>query len=119
VVTCAQALHHFDPPDAAALLRELARAAGRALVVSDLRRSWLAYLGARALAPVQRSAMSRHDGPLSALRAYTPAEARRLCAGAGLEGAVVRPDGAFRLLIVWRRLQPWAGLSRRSGSHML
>lgn len=102
VVTCAQALHHFDPPAAVALLRELARAA-HAVVIPDLRRSWLAYGGARALTITQRSAMSRHDGPLSVLRAYTVDEARRLCAEAGLHNAKVRRDGAFRLVIVWQR----------------
>src|SRR5215212_3285437 len=35
-VTCSLALHHFDPPAAAALLRELARIARRGLIVSDL-----------------------------------------------------------------------------------
>lgn len=102
IVTCAQALHHFEPPAAVALLRELARAA-RVVIVTDLRRSWLAYVGARVLALTQRSAMSRHDGPLSVLRAYTPGEVQELCAAAGLVGATVRHDGAFRLVLVWKR----------------
>jgi hypothetical protein len=34
--------------------------------------------------------MSRHDGPLSVLRAYTPEEVRALCAGAGLAGVRIR-----------------------------
>lgn len=102
IVTCAQALHHFDPPAAIALLRELARAA-QAVVITDLRRSSFAYHGARALTITQRSAMSRHDGPLSVLRAYTVDEARRLCVEAGLHNAEVRRDGVFRLVIVWRQ----------------
>jgi hypothetical protein len=37
--------------------------------------------------------MSRHDGPLSVLRAYTPGEIRGLCAGAGVRGVRVRRYG--------------------------
>ncbi len=102
VITCAQTLHHFDPPAAIELLRECA-ATARAIVFSDLRRSRATYWGARALAIVQRSPISRHDGPLSALRAYTLSEAKELCAAACLTGAVVRADGPCRLLILWRR----------------
>jgi len=103
IVICAQALHHFEPPEAAPLLRELARAARHAVVVCDLARSRRALWGARALALTQRSPVSRHDGPLSARRAYTVAEARALAGAAGLVGARVEADGPFRLRIVWRR----------------
>ena len=37
VATCNLALHHFDPPEAIQVLRELARV-GRAVIVNDLRR---------------------------------------------------------------------------------
>ena len=43
----------------------------------------LVWLATRVLA---RNRMSRHDGPLSVLRAYTPQEVRALCARAGLAG---------------------------------
>lgn len=93
VVTCAQALHHFDPPAAIALLRELARVARRGVVVSDLCRSWPAYIGAHLLGLVQRSSLSRHDGPLSVLRAYTPAEIRWLLDRANLRAHRVSVSG--------------------------
>jgi ubiquinone/menaquinone biosynthesis C-methylase UbiE len=99
IVTCAQTLHHLDPPAAAALLQELARVARFGVVVSDLRRSWGAYWGALLLRAVQRSPMSRHDGPLSVLRAYTLSEAQQVVQQAGVSGRVQR-DGPFRLTIV-------------------
>lgn len=98
IITCVQALHHFRPQDAVVLLRELARGARHAVVVSDLRRSWNAYWGARMVSVGLRSYLSRHDGPLSALRAYTPAEACQLIDMAGLN-AHVSSDGLFRLAI--------------------
>lgn len=102
VVMCAQTLHHFDPPEAVALLGELARVARFGVVVGDLRRSRLAYVGARLLACVQRSPMSRHDGPLSVLRAYTPSEVTDMAHRAGLH-AQVKTDGLLRLvLILWK-----------------
>jgi SAM-dependent methyltransferase len=99
-VTCALALHHFEPPAAVALLRELCRVARRGVIVNDLRRGRLAYAGAQLLARGPWHTMARHDGPLSVLRAYTPAEACALVAQAGISGALVQPKPLFRMLIV-------------------
>lgn len=96
------ALHHFDEEgDAAAVLRELARVSRRGVVVSDLRRTRLAFLGARLLAAtVWRShPITRHDGPLSVRRAFTVAELRGLAERAGLR-ARVHGHGPFRLALV-------------------
>ena len=102
VVTCSQLLHHFAEPEAARLLRELGRVARRAVVVSDLRRSWLAaggfWLASRALGfhPV-----TRHDGVLSVLRGFTAPEL-----GALVLGAVGRP-AAVRRRLGWRVVACW------------
>jgi len=98
-VTCSLALHHFDPPAAAALLRELARGARRGAIVNDLVRGRLPYWGARLLALGPWHAMARHDGPLSVLRAYTLREARALVAEAGLARARVEAGPLFRLIV--------------------
>ncbi|HEU5099838.1 MAG TPA: methyltransferase domain-containing protein [Roseiflexaceae bacterium] len=99
-VTCSLALHHFDPPAAVALLRELCRVARRGVVINDLRRGRLAYLGAQLLARGPWHAMARHDGPLSVLRAYTLDEARALVTQAGIGNARVVARPLFRMLIV-------------------
>jgi ubiquinone/menaquinone biosynthesis C-methylase UbiE len=88
IVICAQTLHHFGEGGARALLRECARVARLGVIISDLRRSYLAYWGARALALVTASPLSRHDGPLSVLRAYTPREVARLIEQADLPARV-------------------------------
>ncbi len=95
------ALHHLSPPDAVCTLRELARVSRRGFIVTDLVRSRAAYLGARALAAsVLRNALTRTDGPVSVLRAYTPEEARALAGRAGLDGVRVRGHPLFRLALV-------------------
>ena len=94
VVISALTLHHLEPGPAGACLAAMDRAARVGFVVNDLYRSRAAYalvwLATRLLA---RNRMSRHDGPLSVLRAYTPREMRGLCAGAGLRGVRVRRYG--------------------------
>jgi len=100
VALCSLALHHFAPPEAVALLGELARVS-RAIVAPDLERSALAYLGARALTLLWRSPLTRHDGPLSVRRAYTPTEARGLLRRAGLSGARVRRHFPCRMVLLY------------------
>ncbi len=99
-VTCSLALHHFDPPTAVTLLRELCRIARRGVIVNDLRRGRLAYAGARLLARGPWHTMARHDGPLSVLRAYTLEEARALLEQAGISAARVQAKPLFRMVIV-------------------
>lgn len=99
-VTCSLALHHFDADAAVALLRELRRVARHGVIVNDLRRSRAAYWGARLLALGPWHAMARHDGPLSVLRAYTPAELRALTERAGLAHALVEARWLFRVVVV-------------------
>ena len=71
-------------------------------VVNDLVRSrvahWVVWLITRF---ITRSAISRHDGPLSVKRSYTPEEVSGLCEQAGLEGVdVVHHWPYFRLCAV-------------------
>jgi len=78
-------LHHLEPAEAAALVREMARVARRGIVLNDLARGRLALVGAWVLLHViTRNPFTRHDGPLSVRRAYSLAEARELVTGAGL-----------------------------------
>ncbi|MEZ0239544.1 MAG: methyltransferase domain-containing protein [Chloroflexota bacterium] len=79
-------LHHLEPAEATALLREMARVASRGVVVNDLGRGWLPWLGAwLTLHLITRNRFTLHDGPLSVRRAYTLGEARQLMAEAGLQ----------------------------------
>ena len=78
-------IHHLDPTDAVAFLRELRRVARRGIVVNDLVRARRAWLGAWLLVhAIARSRYTRHDAPLSVRRAYTRNELIGLLAAAGL-----------------------------------
>lgn len=109
IVTCAFSLHHFAPSDVVTLLREMARVARRGVIVSDLRRSFGGYWGARLLALGTWNRLSRHDGPLSVLRAYTPEEARALAEAAGVQ-ARVGAEPVFRLTITAQTHELRAGI---------
>ncbi len=104
VVTCSLFLHHFDPPEAAAILREAARVARLGVVVGDLSRSRLAWtltwLTTRA---VSRAPIFHIDGPRSVQAAWRPGELRAIADQAGLGGAVIRHAFPFRLSLRWRK----------------
>jgi len=100
VVTCNLALHHFDPPAAVSLLTELRRVARYTPLVCDLRRSRTAYYATQAFATLlARNRLTKHDAPLSVLRAYAPGEALALARRAGWRTPRVRRDAFFRLLL--------------------
>ncbi|MGH2429229.1 MAG: methyltransferase domain-containing protein [Candidatus Limnocylindria bacterium] len=85
VAHCSLLLHHLDPDSATALLREMRRVATHGVVINDMRRGLLP-LAATALSvtALGRCRATRHDGVLSARRAYTPAELDSLLAAADL-----------------------------------
>jgi ubiquinone/menaquinone biosynthesis C-methylase UbiE len=98
----AMTLHHLEPSAGVQYLAEMDRAARVGFVVNDLVRSriahWVVWLITRF---ITRSAISRHDGPLSVKRSYTPREVSGLCEQAGLEGVdVVHHWPYFRLCAV-------------------
>lgn len=79
-------LHHLEPADVVGLLRELRRVARRGVVVNDLVRGRLAWLGALVLVrTVATGRYTRNDGPLSVRRAYTRDELASMVHEAGLE----------------------------------
>ena len=85
VVHASLVLHHRDPQDAVALLREMARVAARAVIVNDLDRGRHWLLMARVMARLlTRNAYTRNDAPLSVQRAYRPNEIVQMAARAGL-----------------------------------
>jgi ubiquinone/menaquinone biosynthesis C-methylase UbiE len=89
-------LHHLDPDDAVSFLRELRRVARDGVVVNDLVRGRLAWIGAWVLVhTIATSRFTRHDGPLSVRRAYSRSELVELLRAAGLE-PVATFDGFAR-----------------------
>jgi len=107
VVVSSLVLHHFDDGPATTLLRSLATAARRGVVISDLLRSRiglaLAVVGTTVLSS---SRVARVDGPLSVKAARTVAEYHRLCAEAGLRDAAIKRVWPERVLVSWMSGRP-------------
>ncbi len=75
IVLCSLVLHHFSEEDALRLLRQARELSRCYVLVSDLRRGFLASLGVYLLtAIVFREPMTRIDARLSAARAFSFAE---------------------------------------------
>jgi ubiquinone/menaquinone biosynthesis C-methylase UbiE len=103
VVTASLFLHHFEDEKLARLLRELARLARRAIVVSDLERAWVPHAFARAVFPlVFETKLSVHDGLVSIRRGFRASELREAFQAAGLP-VEIRRLFPYRLLAVAAR----------------
>jgi ubiquinone/menaquinone biosynthesis C-methylase UbiE len=102
IAICSQTLHHFESRDAITLLRELDRVARDRVIVSDIRRSWLAAAGIwLASYPLHFHPVSRHDGVVSVLRGFTPGELRQLVKKATNQIPVARRRLGFRTTASW------------------
>ena len=97
-------LHHLEPADAVALLRELRRVARTGVVVNDLVRGRLNWLGAWLLVhAIGTSRFTRHDGPLSVRRAYSHSELVALVAAAGMRPVATIPAFAGHRIAIAAR----------------
>ncbi len=88
-------VHHLAPDEVVRALREMRRVSRLGVVINDLRRGRLAFaMTAAAVLGLSRGRYTRHDGVLSARRAYTLDELDGLATEAGL-------------LPVWRTWPQW------------
>lgn len=102
IVMCSQVLHHFIAADASRLLREMDRVARVRVVVSDLRRSWIAAAGLWLVSfPLGFHAVSRHDGVVSVLRGFTREELSDTVNDAIARKPVVHQRRGFRITASW------------------
>ena len=97
-------LHHLPDDAACRFVAELSRVSRRAVIVNDLERHRINYLGARLLAATawRRDPYTRHDGPISVLRSFNSKELLRVGEDAGLEDVRVHRHFPFRLALVGR-----------------
>ncbi len=84
IVFCTLALHHFSEDNAVHLLQRCRDLSRKFVLVSDLRRGWLATIGVHLLtATMFREPMTKYDGRLSAARAFSFSEMNQLARRAG------------------------------------
>jgi ubiquinone/menaquinone biosynthesis C-methylase UbiE len=103
VIICSLAFHHFNVKQAERALGELARLARVGFIVNDVYRAGGALYMAWLLGHfTTTSRLTKHDGPASVLRAYTPAELRRLSARCSVAVRIYRHP-FWRVAVVGRR----------------
>ena len=103
VVLCSLSLHHFAPGEAIQVLREMDRLSRIGFILNDIRRCLAGFVAAWGASRVAtRNRLTRHDMPLSVLRAYTPDELRALLRQAGIDDASVTTHPLFRMAAVHR-----------------
>ena len=85
VVTCSLAFHHLSLGQAREAMSEMARLSRKGFIINDVYRSqgawYMAWVLSHATTP---SRLTRHDGPASVYRAFTPAEIWRLAKQVGV-----------------------------------
>ncbi len=102
VVMASQVLHHFPPELAVVFVRELSRVATKRVVISDLRRSLVAAAGLwLGSFPLGFHPVSRHDGVVSVMRGFLPAELAEIVQEATGQRPTVRRRLGFRLTTSW------------------
>jgi len=99
-VLCSKTTHHFTDAENIRLIQEMRRIARRGYIILDLQRSWVAYaliyLLTRLLA---RNRITRNDGPLSVLKAFTEPELAALAKNAGTSRFTISRE-PFWLLVL-------------------
>jgi SAM-dependent methyltransferase len=102
IVMCHTTLHHFSDVDAVRALREMARVAKSAVIVTDFVRSRAALFGAKALAWTvwRRHPVTRHDGPISVRGSFTRAELETYGKEVFGPAVIVRKHPIFRMSLV-------------------
>ena len=102
IVTTCQVMHHFTNASIPAFARELTRVARGRVIVSDLRRSWVAACGIWIASwPLGFNRITRHDGFVSILKGFEPAELREALHAATGSDVRVTARRAFRITASW------------------
>lgn len=102
LVLCSQVLHHFFEEDARRLVAELHRVARGAVLIADLRRSWIAAAGFWLVSiALQFHPVTRRDGMTSVLRGFTAGELEQLVRDATGVAPAMRRGPFWRLTATW------------------
>lgn len=102
-------LHHFETPQAAALLGGFARVARVAFLINDLRRHPIAYYTIKLLARLfTRNRLVRNDAPMSVLRGFVDRDIAEIAAAARMRLQIFR-HFPYRYILI-RSMPPAGGL---------
>jgi ubiquinone/menaquinone biosynthesis C-methylase UbiE len=95
--------HHLTDEEIPSVLKEMSRVARRGIVVIDLHRDPVAFVGYKVLCFVFRiSPLVRHDGSLSIRKGFRMAELEKLGRAGSLNGCVAEQISPGRVVLNWR-----------------
>lgn len=98
---CALAFHHLGFESSARLLTLMDALTTRGFVVSDLRRDLPTLWGVQiTMAALRAHPFTRHDGPASVRRAFTPPEYRKMVGLSGVHHVRLHAHWYFRIALV-------------------
>ena len=98
---CALAFHHFGFEASAQVLRTMDQLTTRGLIITDLKRDKLTLWGVQAsFAAMNAHPFTRHDGPASVRRAFTPPEYRKMVGLSGVQNVRLHTHWYFRIALV-------------------
>ncbi len=101
IAICALAFHHFGFDLSVRVLRAMDALTTRGFVVSDLRRDRLTLQTVRTgMALIGAHPFTRHDGPASVRRAFTPREYEKMVALSGVQSVRLSAHGYVRMALV-------------------
>lgn len=94
-------LHHFEENDIIQLLKKFLLISQRGIIINDLRRNILAYLGIRIITMLfSNSLLVKNDGPLSVRRAFVKKELVNILKGSGIKQFSIKRKWAFRFQLI-------------------
>jgi len=102
---CALAFHHFGFEASAQVLRAMDKLTTRGLIATDLKRDKLTLWGVQAsFAALKAHPFTKHDGPASVRRAFTPPEYRKMVGLSGVQNIRLHTHWYFRIALVQAKL---------------
>ncbi len=94
-------LHHFKDEEISRLLSGFLTTSTRGVIINDLSRNILAFLGIKILSMIfSKSEFVKNDGPLSVRRAFTKKEFVRILSQTGIDNFIFKRMWAFRFLVI-------------------
>ena len=94
-------LHHFKETEIIKIIKQWLLISERGIVINDLRRNILAYVGIRILTLFfSQSRLVKNDGPLSVRRAFVKRDLVNILQDGGVNHYHIKRKWAFRFLII-------------------
>ncbi len=94
-------IHHFKETEIVKIIRQLLLISEKGIIINDLRRNILAYLGIRILTMFfSQSRLVKNDGPLSVRRSFVKKDLTNILRECGVNHYKIKRKWAFRFLLI-------------------